>query len=170
MIERLHVMQNQKNFCIIDSNFTGRKHILLSLHLSNKDDASTPFSPLISLFCFSLGRSQCQFHLFKVSLKGFLRVIFGHPYFLLPGGFHLKPFLGILLCSILSTCLSHLCLLCYCLISVAILQHSILAYSSSFFFLSSFFFHIEAKYYNVCLDTSKKICKLNGKINICFQT
>ena len=67
---------------------------------------------------------------FKSPSKVFLRVIFGLPCFLLPGGFHLKPFLGILFCSILSTCPSHLCLLC--LISVAILQHLILAYSSSF--------------------------------------
>ena len=67
---------------------------------------------------------------FKSHSKVFLRVIFGLPCFLLPGGFHLKPFLGILFCSILSTCPSHLCLLC--LTSVAILQHSVLAYSLSF--------------------------------------
>ncbi len=58
----------------------------------------------------------------KSSSKVFLRVIFGLPYFLLPGGFHLKPFLGILFCSILSTCPSQLCLLC--LTSVAILYDS----------------------------------------------
>ena len=34
---------------------------------------------------------------FKSPPKVFLRVIFGLPCFLLPGGFHLKPFLGILL-------------------------------------------------------------------------
>ncbi len=67
---------------------------------------------------------------FKSPSKVFLRVIFGLQCFLLPGGFHLKPFLGILFCSILSTCPSHLCLLC--LTSVAILQHSVLAYRSSF--------------------------------------
>ncbi len=49
---------------------------------------------------------------FKSPSKVFLRVMFGLPCFLLPGGFHLKPFLGILFCSILSTCPSHLCLLC----------------------------------------------------------
>ena len=47
-----------------------------------------------------------SFILFKSPSKVFLMVIFG---------FHLKPFLGILFCSILSTCPSHLCLclLCY---------------------------------------------------------
>ncbi len=48
---------------------------------------------------------------FRSPSKVFLRVIFGLPCFLLPGGFHLKPFLGILFCSILSTCPCHLCLL-----------------------------------------------------------
>ncbi len=33
-------------------------HLLLFLH------------ERLSIFCFSLGRSPCQFHLFKVSLKG----------------------------------------------------------------------------------------------------
>ena len=66
----------------------------------------------------------------KSPLKVFLMVIFGLLCFLLPGGFHLMPFLGILFCSILSTCHSHLCLLC--LTSVTILQHLVLAYRSSF--------------------------------------
>ncbi len=62
------------------------------LRLSIQDNAATPFPPWMSLFCFSLGRSPCQFHLFKSPSKGFLRVIFGLPCFLLPGGFHLKTF------------------------------------------------------------------------------
>ncbi len=41
------------------------------VRLSIQDNAATPFPPWTSLFCFSLGRSPCQFHLFKVSLKGF---------------------------------------------------------------------------------------------------
>ena len=55
----------------------------------------------------------------KTPSKVFLRVIFCLPCFILHGGFHLKPFLGILFCSILSTYPSHLNLLC--LTSVAIL-------------------------------------------------
>ena len=45
-----------------------------------------------------------SFTFFKSPSDVFLRAIFGLPYFLLPGGFYLKPFLGILFCSILSTC------------------------------------------------------------------
>ncbi len=67
---------------------------------------------------------------FKSPSKVLLGDIFGLPCFLLPGGFHLKPFLGILFCFILRMCPSHLNLLY--LTYVAILQHSVLAYSLIF--------------------------------------
>ncbi len=51
--------------------------------------------------------------------KFFLRVIFGLPCFHLPEEFHLRPFLGIIFCSNLNMCPSHLYLLC--LTSVTIL-------------------------------------------------
>ncbi len=63
-----------------------KMNVLLLLHLSIKDNAATSFSPWNSLFCFSPGRSS------SVPSKVYLRVIFGLPCFLLPGGFFLKPF------------------------------------------------------------------------------
>ena len=69
-----------------DDPFSGDDGLLLHwLLLTIQDNAATPFPPWMSLLCFSLGRSPCQFHLFYTSSKVFHRVIFCLPCFLLPG-------------------------------------------------------------------------------------
>ena len=81
----------------------------------------------------------------KSSSKVFLRVIFGLPCFLQPGGFHLKPFFGILFCSILSTCPSHLCHLCLTSVPNPLLMFYNIIYDESFFNSS-----LISKY--ICID------------------
>ena len=68
-----------KTFCwtISNSLIFANNIFFLLLRLSIKDNAAISFSIWVSIFCFTFGLSPCQFHLFKVSLKGFLRVIYG---------------------------------------------------------------------------------------------
>ena len=58
-------------FNLIIAQRSAEGFLLLLVLLSIQDNTAIPFPPWMSVFCLSLGRSPCQFHLFKVSLKGF---------------------------------------------------------------------------------------------------